>query len=375
MFQTAIIAAIALAVVAVWVYLVAAHGRFWLSRPELAPVACVRGPRVDIVVPARDEAESIGRVIASLLAQDYGAGAPGSFAVTLVDDNSSDATVERAGHAPNLNILRGTAKPAGWVGKMWALEQGIAAGDAPLILLTDADIVHDPRHLSTLVDCLENSRLEMASEMVHLNCSSFAERSLVPAFVYFFQMLYPFARVNDARSRVAAAAGGTVLIRRDALQRIGGIGAIRGALIDDVSLAKAIKGRGAGAIFLGHSALANSIRPYPRLADVWRMIARTAFTQLRHSAWLLLATLVGLSLVWLAPLAVALFGHGWVRGCGLAACALAVLSYLPTLKRYRRSFAWALALPLIAMFYMAATVGSAVDEWSGAGARWKSRSY
>jgi hopene-associated glycosyltransferase HpnB len=372
--MSAVLAALALTAVAIWAYLVAAHGKFWLSRPELAPVSSVRGPRVDIVVPARDEAQSIEPVIASLLAQDYGAGTPGSFAVTLVDDNSTDGTAERAGHAANLKIVRGTPKPPGWVGKMWALEQGVAAGDAPLILLTDADILHEPRHLSTLVACLESSKLEMVSEMVHLNCSSLAERALVPAFVYFFQMLYPFAKVNDARSSVAAAAGGTVLIRREALERIGGIGAIKGALIDDVSLAKAVKERN-GAIFLGHSALAFSIRPYPAFADIWRMIARTAFTQLRHSAWLLLGTVVGLSLVWLAPLAAALFGHGWVRACGLAACALAVVSYLPTLARYRRSFAWAIALPLIALFYMAATVGSAVDEWSGVGARWKSRSY
>src|SRR5580704_6291110 len=275
--MTTLIAALALTAVAIWVYLIAAHGRFWLSRPELAPVACMRGPRVDIVVPARDEAESIGPVIASLLAQDYGAGFPKSFAVTLVDDNSTDGTAGRAGRAPNLNVLQGTPKPAGWVGKMWALEQGIAAGDAPLILLTDADILHEPRHLSTLVACLERSSLDMVSEMVHLNCSSLAERALVPAFVYFFQMLYPFAKVNDARSSVAAAAGGTVLIRREALERIGGIGAIKGALIDDVSLAKAVKGR-KGAIFLGHSALAFSIRPYPAFADIWRMIARTAFT-------------------------------------------------------------------------------------------------
>jgi hopene-associated glycosyltransferase HpnB len=374
--MSAILAAAALTSLAIWVYLVAARGRFWLSRPELAPVSSVRGPRVDVVVPARDEAQTIGPVIASLLAQDYGGGAPESFAVTLVDDNSTDGTAERAGRAPDLKIVRGAPKPAGWVGKMWALEQGIAAGDAPLILLTDADILHEPEHLSTLVDRLQRSRLDMVSEMVHLNCSSLAERALVPAFVYFFQMLYPFARVNDARSSVAAAAGGTVLIRRVALERIGGIGAIKGALIDDVSLAKAIKRReGGGAIFLGHSALARSIRPYPAFADIWRMIARTAFTQLRRSAWLLLGTLVGLSLVWLAPLAAALLGRGWVRACGLAACALAVVSYLPTLTRYRRNFAWALALPLIALFYMAATVGSAVDAWSGAGARWKSRSY
>ena len=201
MITTTLIAAAAAAAVAIWVYLIAAHGKFWLSTPELAPVPCVRGPRVDIVVPARDEAESIGPVIASLLAQDYGAREPGAFAVTLVDDDSSDGTAARAGRAPNLHIVRGTPKPAGWVGKLWALEQGIAAGDAPLILLTDADIVHDARHLSTLVACLERSQLDLVSEMVHLNCSSLAERALVPAFVYFFQMLYPFARVNDARSR------------------------------------------------------------------------------------------------------------------------------------------------------------------------------
>ena len=363
-------AALALLALATWLYLIAAHGKFWLSGPELVPVDSLQGPAVDIVVPARDEAEVIGPVLASLLAQDYA----GSFALTLVDDNSTDGTAERAGLAHRLNVLRGAPKPAGWSGKMWALEQGVAAGAAPLVLLTDADIVHDPRHLSTLVASLERSRLDMVSEMVRLNCSSLAERTLVPAFVYFFQMLYPFAKVNDARSRVAAAAGGTVLIRREVLERFGGIGAIRNALIDDVSLAQLVKRKG-GAIFLGHSALATSIRPYPAFVDIWRMIARTAFTQLRHSVWLLLATLVGLSLVWLAPIAAVLLGHGWVRAAGLAACALAALSYLPTLARYRRSFLWSLTLPLIAVFYMAATVGSALDAWRGAGARWKSRSY
>lgn len=364
-------ATLALTALAIWIYLIGAHGRFWLSRPQLAPVESVTGPAVDIVVPARDEAEVIAPAIASLLAQDYA----GSFAVTLVDDNSTDGTAERAGRAANLKVLSGAPKPSGWSGKLWALEQGIAAGRAPLVMLTDADIVHDPRHLSTLVAHLQRARLDMASEMVRLNCSSLAERALVPAFVYFFQMLYPFAQVNDARSPVAAAAGGTVLIRREVLERIGGIAGIKGALIDDVSLARAVKSRGRGAIFLGHSALATSIRPYPEFADIWRMIARTAFTQLRHSSWLLLATLVGLSLVWLVPVGAALFGHGWVRACGTAACALAALSYLPTLSRYRRSFAWSMALPLIALFYMAATVGSAIAAWSGAGARWKSRSY
>jgi hopene-associated glycosyltransferase HpnB len=330
---------------------------------------------VDVVVPARDEAATIQPVIASLIAQDYA----GSFRVFLVDDNSTDGTAQRAGTAPNLSVLRGAPKPPGWSGKMWAVSQGVAAGEAPLVLLTDADIVHDRRHLSALVAQLQalapgGTSLEMVSEMVRLNCTSLAERVLVPAFVYFFQMLYPFARVNDPRSPVAAAAGGTVLIRREALERMGGIEAIKGALIDDVTLAKAVKSRG-GAIYLGHSGLAASIRPYPRIADIWQMISRTAFTQLRHSAALLLLTVLGLTLVWLVPVWLALFGHGWPRVCGIGACALAAISYLPTLRRYGRSPAGTIALPLIALFYMAATVGSALDHWRGAGARWKNRSY
>ncbi|HTV95271.1 MAG TPA: glycosyltransferase [Steroidobacteraceae bacterium] len=361
---------LALLSLGIWIYLIAAHGAFWLSRPELAPVPRAPGPPVDIVVPARDEEATIGAVVASLLAQDYA----GSFTVTVVDDNSTDRTAERAGAAPSLGIVRGAPKPEGWVGKMWALEQGAARGTAPLILFTDADIVHEPRHLSTLVAHLQGSRLDMASEMVRLNCVSLAERALVPAFVYFFQMLYPFRRANDPRSNTAAAAGGTILIRRGALERIGGVHAIREALIDDVSLARAVK-RSGGSIFIGHSTLAVSIRPYPAFADIWRMIARTAFTQLRYSAWLLLGTVLGLSLVWLVPPVAALTGSGAVRACGVAACVLAASSYLPTLARYRRSYLWSLALPLIALFYMAATVGSAADHWRGAGARWKSRSY
>jgi hopene-associated glycosyltransferase HpnB len=367
-----ILTLIALLALATWSYLFFAHGFFWLSRPELLPTAAparIHAPRVDVVVPARDEAATIMPVIASLLDQDYP-----EFSVILIDDNSSDGTAERAGRAVRLTVIRGRAKPPDWSGKMWALSQGVAAGVAPLVLFTDADIVHDPRHLSTLVARLEDPRLDMASEMVRLNCESLAERALVPAFVYFFQMLYPFSRVNHASSRIAAAAGGSVLIRREMLERIGGIEAIKGALIDDVSLARAVKQAG-GRIFLGHSGLAASVRPYPHLRDIWRMIARTAFTQLRYSAAMLAATIAGLALVWLIPPALALFARGWPQACGAAACVLAAASYLPTLSRYRRSPLWALALPLVALFYMAATMGSAVDRWRGAGARWKSRSY
>jgi hopene-associated glycosyltransferase HpnB len=360
---------IALLSLLVWCYLFFAHGRFWLSAPELPPAVPEDYPEVDIVVPARDEAHTIGPVIGSLLAQDY----RGKFRVILVDDNSTDGTAALAGTAAKLTVITLQSKPAEWSGKLWALSQGVAASHAPVLLFTDADIVHDPRHLSSLVAKLLQSRADMVSEMVRLNCTSLAERALVPAFVYFFQMLYPFSRVNDPSSSVAAAAGGTVLIRREALQRIGGIEAIKNSLIDDVALAKSVKR--SGAIFLGHSGLAASIRPYANFADIWQMITRTAFTQLRYSPVLLALTLLALTVVWLAPAAAILSTRGWQFAFGLAAYGLSVISYMPTLARYGRNRFWALALPLIALFYMAATVGSALNYWRGRGARWKSRAY
>ena len=352
----------------IWIYLFFGR-RFWRSAPQLPPGEPPQFPDIDIIVPARDEAATIGAAIGSLLGQDYA----GRFRVILVDDNSTDGTADVAGAAARLAVIRLQSKPAGWSGKLWALSQGVAASTAPVLLFTDADIVHDPRHLSSLAARLLQSPLDMVSEMVRLNCSSTAERALVPAFVYFFQMLYPFARVNDPSSRIAAAAGGTVLIRRDALQRAGGIDSIKDCLIDDVALAKLVKKT--GPIFLGHSALASSVRAYPGFVDIWRMISRTAFTQLRHSALLLALAMAGLCLVWLVPAGEILLGHGWQRGCGLVAFGLGALSYLPTLRRYERPRLWALALPLIALFYMAATLSSALSHWVGRGARWKNRAY
>lgn len=353
----------------IWIYLFFGHGRFWRSGPQLPPAAPSDFPDIDVIVPARDEAGTIGAAIGSLLAQDYA----GRLRVILVDDNSTDGTADMAGAAAQLSVIRLQSKPAGWSGKLWALSQGVAASTAPVLLFTDADIVHDPRHLSSLAAKLLQTPVDMVSEMVRLNCTSAAERALVPAFVYFFQMLYPFDRVNDPSSRIAAAAGGTVLIRRDALQRIGGIDSIKDCLIDDVALAKLVKKT--GSIFLGHSGLASSVRAYPGFGDIWRMISRTAFTQLRYSALLLALTLLALSLVWLVPAGEILLGHGWARGCGLLAFSLGALSYLPTLARYERHRLWALALPLIALFYMAATLSSALSHWLGRGARWKNRAY
>ncbi len=244
---------------ATWAYLMLGHGRFWQGGPVLAPDRPLRPPPVTVVVPARDEAEGVERALRSLLAQEYA----GELRVILVDDGSTDGTgaIARALADPRLTVIDGAPRPRGWSGKLWALSQGVAAaGDASLLLLTDADIEHDPRHLATLVAKLERDGLDMASEMVALNCESTAERLLVPAFVFFFQMLYPFARTADPGSRSAAAAGGTVLLRAEALRAAGGLEAMRGALIDDVTLAGRLKRlRGAGGADLARALAAGAL--------------------------------------------------------------------------------------------------------------------
>jgi hopene-associated glycosyltransferase HpnB len=365
-----ILAAFALAV---WVYLLAGHGYFWRAGPSLPPSRPLApAPSVVVVVPARDEVGTIGRCLRSLLAQDY----PGDFRIVLVDDGSQDGTGEAASGFtdPRLTVIQGAERGVGWSGKLWALNQGIAAAGQPdYLLLTDADIEHRPEHVSTLVAKAQAGDLDMVSEMVALNCESFAERALVPAFVFFFALLYPFALVNDSGSRVAAAAGGTVLIRADALARIGGLAAMRGALIDDVTLAGLVKAQ--GRIWLGHSQLAASIRPYPSAGDVWRMIARTAYVQLRFSPLLLAGTVLGMALIWLVPPSAALLGHGFTRAAGLLGWLAQCVAYAPTLRRFKLSLAWAPFLPLVALFYTAATIGSAADHVRGRGVVWKRRSY
>ncbi len=363
MMALAVLAALA------WAYLLLAHGRFWQGGPVLTPAHPAVSPPVDVLIPARDEAGGIGDALRSLVAQDYA----GPLRIIVVDDGSTDGTGDIARGLPGVLVLDGQPRPPGWSGKLWAVHQGVARTDAALVLLTDADIVHDPAHIRTLVAKAEASGLDLVSEMVELRCQSLAERALVPAFVFFFQLLYPFARVNDPTSATAAAAGGTMLLRRRALDRIGGIASIRGALIDDVALAAAVK-RG-GRIWLGHSGTARSVRPYPGAADIWRMVARTAYVQLRHSPLVLAGTVAGLALVWLAPPALALFGHGPARWLGALAWAGSAASFLPTLGRFRLTPLWALALPAVACFYMAATLGSAWDHHRGRGTVWKRRAY
>ena len=355
----------------IWLYLVIGHGHFWQEGPYLPQSAPAHPLPVTIVVPARNEASTIDAVLRSLLAQDY----PAEFRVVLVDDNSADGTgdIARKIDDPRLTIITGAERPEGWSGKLWAVAQGVAQANTPLILLTDADITHDPAHLSTLAAAIEHDRRDLVSEMVRLNCESEAEKLLVPAFVYFFQMLYPFAWVNDPGMRTAAAAGGTMLLRRAALDRIGGIESVRGALIDDVALARKIK-RG-GRIWLGHSKLATSLRPYPYPRDIWRMIERTAYVQLRYSPVRLVGCILGLALVWFVPPLAILFGDDDVRLVGAAAYLTFCISYMPTLNRFRLPFWYALALPGIAGFYMAATISSADRHHRGEGVAWKDRAY
>lgn len=357
----------------IWCWLLTMHGQFWRAGPVLAAAMPTHdAPPVAIVVPARDEAPFIARTVRSLLAQNY----PGALRITVVDDRSADGTggIVRGLADDRLTVLEGDDRPTGWAGKLWALYQGVAASGQPeFFFLTDADIEHDPLHLASLVAMAERHDLDMVSEMVVLSCESWAERALIPAFVFYFQLLYPFAWVNDPLRGTAAAAGGSVLIRRRALLRIGGIESVRGALIDDVALAGAVKP--GGGIFLGHSVLARSIRPYPDLADIWRMIARSAYAQLHFSPLLLIGATLAMALVWLVPPLAVLFGHGPARLLGLLTWVMFSAVYLPTLLRFRRSLLWAALLPLIALFYMAATIGSAVNHYHGPGVVWKGRAY
>jgi hopene-associated glycosyltransferase HpnB len=357
---------------AIWLGLVFAHGGFWRAGERdggLAGVAPGGWPTVVAVVPARDEAAVIERSIASLAAQDY----PGDFRIILVDDASSDdtAALAHAAGGGRLTVLRGEPLATGWTGKLWAVNQGVAAAGTPSYLwLTDADIVHAPDTLRSLVVRAEGRGLVLVSLMAKLRCVSLAERALVPAFVFFFQLLYPFARVNR-RGKTAAAAGGCMLVRREALAKAGGIAAIRGALIDDCALGTLMKRE--GPIWLGLTERSTSIRRYDTWGSVADMIARSAYAQLDYNPLALVGTLAGLALVYLAPPVLALFGQGAARWLGLAAWALMTLAFQPMLRFYRRSPLWGVALPLIALFYAGCTLLSALRHWRGRGGMWKGR--
>jgi hopene-associated glycosyltransferase HpnB len=371
-----VIILVSLLSLAAWVYLIGFHGRFWRSLPELGAGAPSGAAKVVAIVPARDEAAYIRGSIGSLLTQDY----PGDFSVVLVDDNSTDGTAAIAaslGGGPRLDIVAGQPLPPGWSGKLWAVHQGLAhprAQAADYLLLTDADIEHAQGHLSSLVAKVESAHLDLVSEMVSLHCETPAERALVPAFVFFFQMLYPFAWVADPDRGLAAAAGGTILVARAAMERIEGVSRIRGELIDDCALARAIKASG-GRIWLGHSSHARSIGVYRSASEIWNMIARTAYVQLGCSPLLLLGCMAGMSLLYGAPPLLAICAHGLARPLGVLAWAAMALAFQPTLRRYRLTPFWGAALPLIALFYLGATFASALRHHAGRGGGWKNRVY
>jgi hopene-associated glycosyltransferase HpnB len=372
---------VAFIALAIWLYLLAGRGAFWLCgerdnwRVSQLPV----WPRVAAVVPARNEAETIGECIGSLLRQDY----PGPWTVILVDDDSSDGTAALAhdaaravGGQERLQVVTSRGLPAGWTGKLWALKQGIDAAAAlpqapDYLLFTDADIVHAPDNVRRMVGHAVPNGLVLTSLMAKLRCESFAERAGVPAFIFFFQMLYPFRWVNRPDSTVAAAAGGCMLVRADALRKAGGIEMIRTALIDDCALARALKA--IGPIWLGLTERVRSIRPYPGFGDIRRMVARSAYAQLRYSPLLLAGTVIGMALTYLAPPLIAVFGDGTARVVAGVTWVMMAVAFQPTLRFYNVVAFWGFALPLIALKYLLFTLDSAYQYVRGRGGSWKGR--
>jgi hopene-associated glycosyltransferase HpnB len=368
-------------VLASWLYLLLGRGFFWLGRErdDQAPAGQGSWPFVVAVIAARDEAECVGDTVASLLRQDY----PGIFAVILVDDQSRDGTAQIArdaaaalGAADRLTVISGRSLPAGWTGKLWAQSQGVEVAEAmaeppDYILFTDADIVYVPEELRKLVARARAGGTVLTSLMAKLRCESFAERMFVPAFIFFFQMLYPFAWANDPRRSTAAAAGGCMLVRRETLRAAGGMASIRNALIDDCALAKRLKAH--GPIWIGLTDGVCSARAYPAVEDIRKMVSRTAYAQLQYSPLILLGTVAGLAATYLFPVLLALFASGLPRIIGVAAWLSMALAFQPILRFYRVSPLWGVALPVIAATYMAFTLDSAYQHARGRGGMWKGR--
>jgi hopene-associated glycosyltransferase HpnB len=373
---------VGIVVLGIWLHLFFGRGWFW--RVKRADADGERAappnewPTVVAVVPARNEAETIARVVTSLVHQNY----PGKFSIILVDDHSEDATqlVARQAARDNgadgqLQVVGAVQLPDGWIGKLWALQTGVSAAKAhaaDYFWFTDADVTHAPDALARLVSRAERDALDLASLMVLLQAKTLPERALIPAFLYFFLMLYPPKWIADEDLSLAGAAGGCILLKRRTLERIGGLTAIRGEVIDDCALARAVKQSG-GRLWMGLTRRSVSLRAYGNFAEIRDLIARTAFTQLKYSALLLLGTLLGMVLTFVAPLLLILVNDASARILGAAAWVLMTASFLPTLRFYRVSPWWALLLPLAALFYTYATWLSAVRYWLGKGGQWKGR--
>jgi len=371
--------ALAIICLLIWLYLIAGRGVFWLGRVGDSRTLVSKPnpwPTVVAIVPARNESEHIAASVESLLRQDY----PGPFGIVIVDDDSTDGTAAKAAQSAEavrhrqMTIIRSKGPPPGWTGKLWALKQGIDTAERwqpEYLLLTDADIVHARDTLAWLVSKSVAGGFVLTSLMARLRCESLAERSHVPAFIYFFQMLFPFSWVCRAGSKIAAAAGGCMLVRADALAKAGGMASIRNALIDDCSLAKNLKA--IGPIWLGLTDRVRSIRPYDTLSDVKQMISRSAYAQLRYSPLLLVATTTSMILTFIVPPLLTLFATGSPRILGLIAWIAMTLSYVPTLQFYRRSLLWSIALPGIAALYLYYTLNSVYQYLRGRGGQWKGR--
>jgi hopene-associated glycosyltransferase HpnB len=378
-----------------WIHLLIFRGRFWRCDQQLSVSNSAEPkvwPSVCAIVPARNEATVLRKSLRSLLKQDY----PGQFEVMLVDDQSTDETAavadktaRRCDRSSRLNVMTTSALPVGWSGKLWAVHQGIEAvlqqpNPPDYLLLTDADILHHSKNLRELIGKATAEQLDLVSLMVLLRCRSFWEKLLIPAFIFFFQKLYPFPWVNEPSHPMAAAAGGCILVRRDALTHVGGIEVIRKALIDDCALAAAIKGDAtarmpSGKIWLGLTTKTLSLRPYPSLQTIWDMVARTAFTQLRYSSGLLSIALMSMVIIYLIPpistvLGLAL-GQWLLLSIGGVTWLLMAIAYWPTIRLYQLSPLWTLLMPLIAGLYTLMTFDSALRHWQGKGGAWKGRVY
>jgi hopene-associated glycosyltransferase HpnB len=383
--------------VGIWIYLLTCRGHFWLERPRLlearrgissaddqAIVGEGSWPAVVAVIPARNEADVIGRTVTALLRQDY----PGNFHIVLVDDDSKDGTAVEAraaaaacGADNRLTVLSGKRLKAEWTGKLWAMKQGLDQVERldrkpDYILLTDADIEHEPENLRHLVGRAllghpQAGRYKLVSLMARLRTDTFAEKALIPAYIFFFQMLYPFAWINDPKKRKAGAAGGCMLVERKALKAAGGIATIKDALIDDCALGQVLKQQ--GPIWLGLGETVTSLRGYPAWRDIWMLIARSAYTQLRFSPLLLIGCVIGMSITYLLPPILVMQSDPDLRLPGIISWSMMTMSVLANLYYHRRSVLWAPLLPVIVLFYLAATLDSARRYWTGQGGEWKGR--
>jgi len=373
---------LALVSLLIWVVLTFFRGAFWqvlafdddIAKQE----SLTRWPRVVAIVPARNEAEFIARTVDSLVKQDY----PGELRVVVVDDHSEDGTGDlareaaaRAGASDRVLVRQGATLQSGWTGKLLAMQQGVesaGARESEYFWFTDADIEHAPDALRRVVQRAETEKLDLVSLMALSQVNSLSEHLLIPPFLYFFLKLYPPSWIANREAKTAGAAGGCVLLKREALDRMGGLAAIRGEVIDDCTMANAVK-RSGGGLWMGLTRKSVSLRTYATFTEIKDLIARTAFTQLGYSSLLLAGTLLGMIVTYLLPVILTFSGQPVVWRLGLAAWALMAITYLPTVRFYKLSPLWAAALPLAAAFYTYATWISAVRYWLGRGGQWKGR--